>query len=133
MSLLRHAIGYGLCALAIVGLLYYANSISVKLHLTQEELKQKQLVLEEKQKETQRETEATAERDKRYEEQDQILSGIQKSLKRLQRENKEILAALSATIPPDALAGLRSYKNYKHETESAGTVSSQANDSGQSE
>lgn len=66
-----------------------------------------------------REDAATVKRDKEYEQQNKKLDAIQRNLRAMAADSKEVRDLLNLRIPPALLRELQSY-NDKHEAESAG-------------
>ena len=117
-------LGYGACALVILFLLYSWHEKDKEVDALVTKLKAAHLVIEEKEKESKREQEATAERDEKFEKQDKLLSDIQRSLRKLQQDNAKIRDILSTVVPGESLHGLRSFStDNKHQATSTGTSS----------
>lgn len=115
-------LGYGACALVILFLLYSWHEKDKEVDALETKLKAAHLVIEEKEKESKREQEATAERDEKFEKQDKLLSDIHRSLRKLQQDNAKIRDVLSTVVPGESLHGLRSFStDNKHQTTSTGT------------
>lgn len=120
--MVKTLLGYGACALVILFLLYCWHEKDKEVDALETKLKAAHLVIEEKEKESKREQEATAERDEKFEKQDKLLSDIQRSLRKLQQDNAKIRDILSTVVPGESLHGLRSFStDNKHQTTSTGT------------
>ena len=120
--MVKTLLGYGACALVILFLLYSWHEKDKEVDALETKLKAAHLVIEEKEKESKREQEATAERDEKFEKQDKLLSDIQRSLRKLQQDNAKIRDILSTVVPGESLHGLRSFStDNKHQATSAGT------------
>lgn len=120
--MVKTLLGYGACALVILFLLYCWHEKDKEVNALETKLKAAHLVIEEKEKESKREQEATAERDEKFEKQDKLLSDIQRSLRKLQQDNAKIRDILSTVVPGESLHGLRSFStDNKHQTTSTGT------------
>lgn len=102
-------LGYGACALVILFLLYSWHEKDKEVDALDTKLKAAHLVIEEKEKESKREQEATTERDEKFEKQDKLLSDIHRSLRKLQQDNAAIRNILSTVVPGESLQRLRSF------------------------
>ena len=117
-------LGYGACALVILFLLYSWHEKDKEVDALDTKLKAAHLVIEEKEKESRREQEATAERDEKFEKQDKLLSDIHRSLRELQQDNAAIRNILSTVVPSESLHGLRSFStDNKHQATGTGASS----------
>lgn len=122
--MVKTLLGYGACALVILFLLYSWHEKDKEVDALDTKLKAAHLVIEEKEKESKREQEATAERDEKFEKQDKLLSDIHRSLRKLQQDNAKIRDILSTVVPGESLHGLRSFStDNKHQATSTGTSS----------
>ena len=126
--MLKHIIGYGVCALIVVLTLNSWHNKDKQVDALTKDLNVAYTTIKEKDEESQREDKATSERDEKFESLDKGLSDIQKALRKLQKDNAEIRNALATVVPPASLHGLRSYTSDKHETTSAGTSSTAPTD-----
>lgn len=114
-------LGYGACALVILFLLYSWHEKDKEIDALDTKLKAAHLVIEEKEKESKREQEATAERDEKFEKQDKLLSDIHRSLRKLQQDNAAIRNILSTVVPGESLQRLRSFStDNQHQTTGTG-------------
>ena len=120
--MVKTLLGYGACALFILFLLYSWHEKDKEVDALDTKLKAAHLVIEEKEKESKREQEATAERDEKFEKQDKLLSDIHRSLRKLQQDNAKIRDILSTVVPSESLHGLRSFSTgNKHQATGTGT------------
>jgi len=122
--MLKHLIGYGVCALIVIFTLNSWHEKDKQVDALTISLANANKVIQEKGEESQREDNATANRDEQFESLDKGLSDIQKALRRLQKSNTEIRDILATPVPPSSMRGLRSYAGDKHEAASSDTPSS---------
>lgn len=127
--MIKHIIGYGICALITVLALNSWHEKDKQVDALTIELAGARKVIQEKDEESRREDTATANRDERFESLDKGLSDIQKALRKLQKSNAEIRDILATPVPSSAMHGLRSYAGDKHEAASPSTPSSAPTDS----
>ena len=117
-------LGYGACALVILFLLYSWHEKDKEVDALDTKLKAAHLVIEEKEKESKREQEATAERDEKFEKQDKLLSDTHRSLRKLQQDNAAIRNILSTVVPGESLQRLRSFStDNQHQATGTGASS----------
>ena len=119
--MLKHIIGYGVCALIVVLTLNSWHNKDKQVDALTKDLNVAYTTIKEKDEESQREDKATSERDEKFESLDKGLSDIQKALRKLQKDNAEIRNALATPVPPDSMRGLHSYANDKHEATGTST------------
>ena len=100
---------YGVGAILLIALLYSWNERGKEVSALETKLSTAVATIEEKQHEQKREQDASIERDERIAKQDEMLTGIQQSLKRLQRDNAEIRKVLLTIVPDASLQQLRSF------------------------
>lgn len=114
----KHIIVYLVGALTILVCLYNWHRTELEVNALKVELADMTTIVKEKADESKREQQATLERDEQYEKQDKVLTEIQRSLRKIQKDNADIKARLATVVPPESMRGLRSYKGYKHEATS---------------
>ena len=117
---IKEIIIYILGVSAIVTMTYMWHEADKRGDALQIKLDQADALIQLKDKEYDRVGNATLARDERFDQQDKILSDIQKALRVLQRNDEKIRNTLATIVPPESLRGLRSYANSEHKAEGAG-------------